>query len=816
MEMTMSKLQYASLKTSSGKQMALEGMEVSGDVRGLMLDMHVTQRFFNTYDCHAEIVYTFPLPWGAVLLNIEVTLGDQKLTGAVVEKKQAEAEYEEALSVGDASIMLEKNSDHSYSLSLGNIAPKEHCVIHFKYAQTLQFEQRGLRLLIPTVIAPRYDGSTNQNAMQNRIPAYLRPQHDVLAEYPFDIQLRIHGAMAHSRVASPTHSIAIVTTNDVVTLSLAQRGSLDRDFVLILDQLQQNSVTVTGQDKLNTNHHVVMASFCPRLAQEESPSIDVNLLVDCSGSMAGASIASARRALQAIVGQLGEGDRYSLSSFGSTVEHRSRAMWKATANSKLAAQRWINNLDATLGGTEMEAALLSTFTLSNKSCSDVLMITDGEIDGIENVMASAKASGHRIFIVGIGTSPAESHLRRLAQATGGACDFVAPGEAVDLAILRMFARLRSPRLESISLAWPEECIPICVSNLNTNVFDSDTVTVFALLPTIPEGELRLLGRRVGNAEQEEIGSVLFGQDVIEGDDFSRVAASIWINAKANTVDEKIAQELAVSYQLVTEYTNFLLVHERAEEDKASDMPELHQVKQMPPAGWGGTGNIRFLRKDNSSNGFDSLSRPAVWRRESASDQVRELSTAGMDTYDLPAFLRINISDKSPYSVNSPGVSTNRELIAVFINKSNPHFWASEHGRMKLTPLGLSAWLKLIPQTQWPTTYAELRKIDVGDDVLDWLELIIGSNHSSVSTEAMVVASFLYVMSQNEVCQNLISQIRRTFSFKEIVFRLREIFSAQRKVVVDSNVDAGTVQDITDAMLGIQALYWPDFILEEQA
>ena len=102
----MSKLVHASLKTISGKQMALEGMEVSGDVRGLMFDMHVTQRFFNTYDCHAEIVYTFPLPWGAVLLNVEVTLGDQKLTGAVVEKKQAEAQYEEALSDGDTAIML--------------------------------------------------------------------------------------------------------------------------------------------------------------------------------------------------------------------------------------------------------------------------------------------------------------------------------------------------------------------------------------------------------------------------------------------------------------------------------------------------------------------------------------------------------------------------------------------------------------------------------------------------------------------------------------------------------------------------------------
>ena len=812
----MSKLVHASLKTISGKQMALEGMEVSGDVCGLMLDIHVTQRFFNTYDCHAEIVYTFPLPWGAVLLNVEVTLGDQKLTGAVVEKKQAEALYEEALSDGDTAIMLEKNSDHSYSLSLGNIAPKEHCVIHFQYAQTLQFEQRGLRLLIPTVIAPRYEVGADQNAAQSKIPAYLRPQNDVFAEYPFDIELRLHGALASARVASPTHPIALVTKNDVVTLSLARLGALDRDFVLLLDQLQQNSIAVSGRDKLNASHHIVMASFCPRIAQDELLSIDVNLLVDCSGSMAGVSIASARRALQAIVTQLGEGDRYSLSSFGSAVEHRSRAMWKATANSKLAARRWVNNLDATLGGTEMEAALLSTFKLAANTDSDVLMITDGEIDSVDKVMESAKASGHRIFIVGIGTSPAESHLHRLAQATGGACDFVAPGEAVEPAILRMFARLRSPRLESISLVWPEACAPIWVSSLNANVFDSDTVNVFALLPTQAAGVLRLFGKRLGNVEQEEIGTVLLESNSSADETLSRVAANNQINTLNNDPDKVIAQQLAVSYQLVSECTNFVLVHERDVADKATDMPELHQVKHMAPAGWGGTSDMRFMRKESSSNSSDGLSRPVLWRRASPSDQVRALKAVGECIFYMPKFLRIDDGDDKPIVVSPPQIFSNRELVAALVDQNNKYFWTKHNDRMVLTPLGLSAWLKLMPKTDWPTTYAELRENGVCDDVLDWLELIVGNSQSSARTESMVVASFLHVMSQSEVCHYLMSQIRRTFSFKEMIFRLREIFTASPKSVIDSSVDVGAVADITDAMVGMQALFWPDFILEEQA
>jgi cell division protein FtsZ len=37
--------------------------------------------------------------------------------------------------------------------------------------------------------------------------------------------------------------------------------------------------------------------------------------------------------------------------------------------------------------------------------------------------------------------------------------------------------------------------------------------------------------------------------------------------------------------------------------------------------------------------FDGMKAPAVWRRESASETVRALEKNGMETYDIPAFLR---------------------------------------------------------------------------------------------------------------------------------------------------------------------------------
>ena len=231
----MDQRECARLEAQDGQPVNLLGVKLSGDLRGLMFEASVEQRFCNPGDKNVEVVYSFPLPWGAVLLGVDVVLGDKHLTGAVVEKKQAEARYEEAISEGNAAIMLEKNHDHSFSLNLGNLAAGEHCTITLRYAQTLQFEQRGLRLLIPTVIAPRYGDAQQDGGLS----PHQTPSHSLLAEHPFALELRLHGDLAQARVASPSHPVGVAHGNAdagaVLTVSLARQASLDRDFVLVVD-----------------------------------------------------------------------------------------------------------------------------------------------------------------------------------------------------------------------------------------------------------------------------------------------------------------------------------------------------------------------------------------------------------------------------------------------------------------------------------------------------------------------------------------------------------------------------------------------------
>jgi cell division protein FtsZ len=50
-------------------------------------------------------------------------------------------------------------------------------------------------------------------------------------------------------------------------------------------------------------------------------------------------------------------------------------------------------------------------------------------------------------------------------------------------------------------------------------------------------------------------------------------------------------------------------------------------------------NTGMARGAAGTSSFDGLKAPAVWRRESASETVRALEKNGMETYDIPAFLR---------------------------------------------------------------------------------------------------------------------------------------------------------------------------------
>lgn len=668
--------QHIGLRSSDMQaNIGLVSAHVTGQLSGLVAQVKVRQVYKNWSETNIECVYTFPLAWQSVLLGMHVELNGKRLTGTVKPKKVAETLYEEAIDSGDLPVMLEKSGKDLYTANIGNIQSGDEVVIELDYAQILKAVDGTIRFSLPTTIAPRYGDAEN---------AGVRPHQqsfaDMQAEHRLFLNLTLGENLRAGTVHSPSHEIQIERQDSKCAIKLEGAAWLDRDFVLVIDRIDDMQFALAAKDPASPGEATLLTGsvFRPQKLQTTRGS-NIKVLVDCSGSMQGDSIAQARDCLNWLIGQLGSNDRVSLTRFGSTVEHSQPELRSCSTLYKMALKSAARNLQADLGGTEIDLALKEVIALGNREQAEdsvVLLITDGDIWDIEATIATVRASGHRIYAVGVGSAPAESLLREMAEVTGGACELVTPRESMQKAVEHLLLKMRKtyPVQQEISVSAPV----VWQSQTTRHAAPGDSLTAWTQLKTEGNLEVELCNHPEGASTPCH---VIWETDI----ELSRIAAAYRLN------DIEKAQEreaIALAYQLVTSETNLILVHERAENEKADDLPELHQVRPMLAAGYGGNGTatqahvnstLQFLRSgcDNAPfvaearNMSGGTSVPSVWRtsRSASVARVDSMSSVGMDDIEIPAFLRKQTedADTTPLRSNSEKPSQNAliELVMTF-------------------------------------------------------------------------------------------------------------------------------------------------------
>ena len=636
-----------SCKDSAAPAPVLTNVQAQGRLDAVLFELTLRQTYRNTSDRVLEVVYTFPLPPMAVLLGFASELNAERQDGVIVAKREAERQYEESLEEGDAPVMLEAQGNGLHTANIGNLKPGDEIVLECRFAQLLSFEQGRLRVSIPTTIAPRY-GRAEKAGLQ----AQQVPQASLEVEYPLTLTLAIGEALAGAAIECPTHRyVTIVGDNGLTRMDLAAGARLDRDVVVIVTPREPRpSLLIRAENTFDASAPIVMMAALQPPTGAPRERIALKLLVDCSGSMNGDSIVSARAALRGVVAGLNEHDHLSLSRFGSTVEHLfAPSVAKPQALRHL--QPLIDGIQADLGGTEMEGALSAVFELprTEHNGADVLLITDGEIWQAEEIIAAARDSGHRVFAIGVGSAPAEGVLRALAESTGGACEFATPGEALEAAARRMLHRMRQAVHTNVRIDWGSA--PAWSSGPAPSVFGGDTVIALAgFSRPIQASAVRLL------AEDAQCKTVELARGEADapcpGDGLPRIAAARRI-AQGTDTD---ALALALQYQLMSKQTNCILVHHRAEADKVTEQAELHRVSSMLAAGWGGLGTVR-----ESAPRYGVESRVMFSRSMPSLDAADIKFSIADDDLDAPAFPSKVGSDRDPASLEAMARSVRDHL-----------------------------------------------------------------------------------------------------------------------------------------------------------
>jgi Ca-activated chloride channel family protein len=562
----------ALLRDRFDQPVPLLGVTAFARLRGPMAEVSVEQRYRNAGDTNIEAVYTFPLPLDAVLLSLELEIGGRRLVGTIIERKQAERAYEDAVTDGDSAAMLEEAGPGLYTVSLGNLLAGETAAIRYRYGALLNWRGDELRFFLPTTIAPRYGDAEAAGLQPHQVPTA-----SLQVNYPLDLTIHLEGELADATVASPSHRLAITRSEAGLEVRPAELAALDRDFVLTLESTTADTRASSCVATPDGSGFVTLASLrVPARAEDSARPLAIKIVIDCSGSMAGVSMHQARKAALEILDQLLPGDLFNVTLFGSTHRSLFRRLMPATAANLAKACEVLATLQADMGGTEMEQALAAAFDLRGGAGeANVLLITDGEIYEHERLVRRAAQSGHRVFTVGVGHAVAEAFLTRLAAKTGGACELVAPQEGMSERVLQQFQRMRQPKLDAVSLNWPAP--PVWTTPLPVAVFAGDTVQVFAGFTDPVDGHVNLHWHGTG------LPTVSAAIQMSPEAELPRLAAA----RRLTLVDAATARSLALQYQLVSLWTNCLVVAERAA--KAEDLPLLTSVPQMLAAGWGGVG-----------------------------------------------------------------------------------------------------------------------------------------------------------------------------------------------------------------------------------
>ncbi|MEX8496767.1 hypothetical protein [Leptothrix ochracea] len=483
--------------------LALASVRTRAHLRGMLLEVTIEQSFRNTSAQTLRISPSFLLPDHAVLLGLDAILANrQHLRAQIADKHTASFQQIAYTPVGSPNdddsvdVLLEGNLDGSYTLHLGELEPGEICLITVRYGQTPRYEHGALYLTIPATLGP-HRFSTPRDAPQG--------------DENFDLAIDIYGNWAEATISSPTHPSMQLSQGDQapdasqrIRVSLSRRNTLERDFALVISDIAQEAMSMAWyeHDPIQTDQVVAMLAFQPDLPARQDP-LALKILVDCSSAMSPESIRTARRLQQGLIALLAPEDRFSLSRFGTTVEHHAGPLWPANEACKLAARHWSHDLSPRMGPPDLQAALQSTFEQTIQgSRADILLITQAQNSDLAAALLTAKQGPQRIFVICIGP-PASSHaqtlIRQVAEVSGGVFDQVISGqtleatEAAETSIERLLHRLRSEQRFGLTLQWPEGITPKWQSTMPHSIFDGDTVLVHAVLDQRPQGKVRLLG-----------------------------------------------------------------------------------------------------------------------------------------------------------------------------------------------------------------------------------------------------------------------------------------------------------------------------------
>lgn len=599
------------LKMKAGYRPATRiNSEIDLTVSGLTVRASLRQQFRNDGSEWVEGIYVFPLPEGAAVDQMRLTVGERVIAGEIQEKAKAKAQYEKAKKEGKRASLVQQQRANLFTTAVANLGPGETITIEIEYLDTAKYDEGTFSMRFPMTLTPRYiPGSPTQDRQgsgwspdTDRVDdaSLITPPQVVTSK---DHRVRLHATidagMPLELVASRYHAVTINETDDRYEVEFAQSGiAMDHDFELIWrpTRAAQPRAMVFSEEKAGEPHLLVM--LVPP-TDDSAPTVvlprDLVFVIDTSGSMHGVSIEQAKRSLQLALDGLRPTDRFNVIEFNSVTDALFANSEAATQANVKRARDFVSALDAE-GGTEMRPALLRALR-SNGSSShlrQVIFITDGSVGNEAELysLIERDLKDSRLFTVGIGSAPNGWFMRKAAEAGRGSYVTISALHEVNEKMGRLFRKLERPQVTDIVLEWPDsvqaEPYPATIPDL----YSGEPVIVKARLKRAPRAgdQLKISGRSTSGDWGAEL--------AIADDEVSPGVAAVWARAhiadlldrERRGADKESAETLrsavvstALKHHLVSKYTSLVAV-DKTPVRPANVTGKTEQVPNLLPHG----------------------------------------------------------------------------------------------------------------------------------------------------------------------------------------------------------------------------------------
>lgn len=426
--------------------LALARHAVRVDIADQGASTTVEQVFANNTDRRLEAQYVFPLSKGAVVSKFSMIVDGKEMAGEVVAKDAARQIYTKLVSRAQEPALLEYMGGEAFRASL-SVAPRA------RQAVTLRFEQ----VLAAANSLVCYTYPVRQGA--RRGPT-------VQGEFTLDAAIRSQAPIRN--VYSPSHAVTVSRPDEnQARVSFADaKTTLEKDFQLyygVSDKEVGLSLLCHRPNPGEPGYFMMLLAPKVRLPADRVVERDVVFVIDTSGSMAGVKFKQAANALRYCVSRLNDRDRFNIVRFSSGVEPWKKDLVPA-AEHRASALTWIDTLMAE-GGTDIYGALEAAASFPRDPARPyfVVFMTDGKptlgrttdpakILARADALADSSGGGSvRLFTWGVGYDVDTHLLDGMADAAGGASEYVHPEEDIEAKVSAFYNKVSRPVLTDLDV-----------------------------------------------------------------------------------------------------------------------------------------------------------------------------------------------------------------------------------------------------------------------------------------------------------------------------------------------------------------------------